>query len=693
MSQLQLPIRWSPRELRASGSSVAPQSGDTCHRAVPMLAQVGMLDYAGGLLVGAGGRVCCVWDIVTGEVRHRWVLPDAVAAVSLRRDSTGLAIAFDNTVRVYSLHTGDVWLEYSHGSPVHSVHIGKSGTYLASAGTSGDIQLHNLGANLRADIAYGRKCVVHVDPCDRSLAVETPDEIVFFDLRDGRKTRVFSQHDVPRLPLECDPRSQVLVAPSGHWIRLFELERDQGPCFRALQFRGTVQGVDIGAGNRFLVATTDLRIGVFDLHTGKGQSVQQTATGPLLAARFGPGSDLLAAAGEPLVLRLSGGAQTQSYGDLVSPIVSGALHPDRQSLLMSDRDGGIACFDLRSGDRNDAFAGHRGSVSTVRCDERYVVSGAYDGACRVRLWDGTHIATFELGEGPIQALALESGGERLWVGAFSGAIACYDLRSARRLWHLPGRGASVRSLAYCAETRLLLSCSFDGFVRVRMADAPSKVVSEFLASDPAYRGAFDTNGSVLVASGRGLCRYDAATGRFQARYGEAAIRGFCVLDDGSLCTLGLWGELEVFDADTGARRRHRKLDGAYMHRFVLALGPDRIVIGSADGEARVFDYSLAPIATLMHLRQGVLWMTGASAGHPGWVYTDRPDLLEVGAMRDGLFVATTDALRRQQHLALYNSASHSMERVRGQETTRSGDALGELRARLAARPKLLRHER
>ena len=76
--------------------------------------------------------------------------------------------------------------------------------------------------------------------------------------------------------------------------------------------------------------------------------------------------------------------------------------------------------------------------------------------------------------------------------------------------------------------------------------------------------------------------------------------------------------------------KRQVIESPVNHRSVLVLSLDRIATASGDGIVRVFDAQLRLVGWLEVLREGYLWMTRPVDVRPGWLYTDRPELVDVG---------------------------------------------------------------
>jgi hypothetical protein len=170
---------------------------------------------------------------------------------------------------------------------------------------------------------------------------------------------------------------------------------------------------------------------------------------------------------------------------------------------------------------------------------------------------------------------------------------------------------------------------------------------------------------VLVTAADGVQRFCIERVGETALYPCEDARWFDFLPDGKLCVLGLNGDLKIFDLQTQRCVCEVHIDDPRPHRVVFGMG-DRIFTGSGDGRLRVFDSKLAQVGELLRLRHGVLWTTTPTGAHPGWLFTDRPDLVAIGRMQDGVMEDWPDGdARRQLHWATFNSAAHAMEVVAG----------------------------
>lgn len=650
----------------AAGTAAGDAAGPAVHRLRPLLGQVTAIDHQGSRLAAAGGRVCCVWASRSHELLLRLVVPQPIAAVALSRNGRWLALAVGRRVQVLALPGGQALLDYEHAAPVQSLHIAAHAPRIASADTAGGLQVRALecGTEVWRHAHRPGRAIVFLHGTGERLAVDGDDDTQLFDLDGAPPPAVYPYaDDDPTGPL-ARPLDKALLTHRGRALRFFDYDSGQQRCARRIELGAEITGIDISADDSTcLAATRSGMIHLFDLYTARWQACQESFTNPLLAAKFGRGRTVYAAGGEALVLQIEGDRHVRSYGDESPPIVAAAWSAARRAVLVADRDGGVSRYDLGSGRRTDLI-GHAGSVSAVACAGDRVATGAYDGSARLWRDDGSLLASFSPGDGPVQALAFDAARGALWVGTWGGRVIAYDLRSgaATTVCLLT---ESIRTLGLDADGRRLVAGDNGGRFRVLDLEGGPHTELSAQVAGPAYRARFDTDGSVLVTSADGLRRYRPGSLLPTAIQPCEDVRWFDVLPDGRVAVLGLHGALKLFEPHTLRCVGERQLDDPRPHRVVFGAG-DRLFTASGDGVLRVFDLGLVPLGELQRLRRGVLWTTAATATHPGWFCTDRPELLAVGRVHDGVFTEwADDDPRRQRHLATFNSASHTMAIVAG----------------------------
>lgn len=638
----------------------------TAHWVKPMLGRVTALDYAAELLAATGGVVCCVWSTQTHALLLRIVAPQSISAVALSKSGQWLALASGHRVQVFRVPGGELLLDYEHSAAVTSIHIASGAARIASADADGEVQVRQLedGVEIWRHQHGAGQAIVFLHSAGHRIAIDTATHTHIFDLLSPRSVAVFTYaEDDPTEPI-AGRLNCVLLTRSGSAIRLFDYSSQDRRCARKIDLGAEITSIDISDDDRLFLATTcGGAIHLFGLYAGERVAKYESFTIPLLVAKFGAGRTLYTAGGEALVMEISQGQHIRSYCDESPPLVAGAWSATHRSLLLGDRDGGVSRYDLVDGRRTD-FVGHKGSVSVVVCDAEHVATGAYDGSARLWRPDGHQLAAFSPCDGPIQALALDGVRRALWVGTWGGQVLAFDLRTQASTF-ICKLSDSIRTLCFDPQARRLLAGDNNGKFMVVDLECGARPIFSGEVLGAAYCGRFDADGSVLVTAADGLRRFRLGRGGATELYPCEDARWFDFLPDGEICVLGLNGDLKIFEPQTQRCVCEVHIDDPRPHRVVLGMG-DRIFTGSGDGRMRVFDDKLAQVAELQRLRSGVLWTTTPAGAHPGWLFTDRPDLVAIGRAQDGVMVDLPDGdARRQLHQATFNSAGHAMEIVAG----------------------------
>lgn len=663
MSTPNLPATHVARPLAPATGPLASTPGPRrpSHWRRPALEPVTCLSYGGDRLAAGGGRVCCVWDTTTRLPVRSIVTGARIDAVWMAQDGARVALAAGNDVLVHDVATGARRFAYAHEHAVTSVHIDPGGELMASADASGRIDVRAMATGrlmLRTASEPGRPIVfLHHR---RYLLIGATTHSAILDATLGTPLRRFAYDPAEKPVPSALHLPSTLVAYSGSVVRWFDCEDDQGPhCVRDLG--STIQSIDIVEPEGLaLVATQDGLLHLFTLSGGTEHARYESYTKPLRFARFGPHASLFVAGGEALVMQLEDGRHVRSYYDDTPPLVAMTAAAG-SVLLLSNRDGGVTQVSLRDGTRPAASSDPVGSVSCVAWSADVIACGAYDGT--LRLFDARlrPAATFDFAQGPVQAVALDVPSQRAWAGTWDGTVNAIDLRTRQSTRSVAALDRSVRTLALNATGDQLCAGGEGEFCVLDLA-CDMKTLLRTGQPGVVYRAVFDRAGDLWTTADDGVRRYGLGTGRAHVTFCGEGIRWFDLHGD-QLIALSLSGVLAVFDLASGEQRRRTQIAAPVNHRSVLALSPDRIVTASADGLVRVFDAQLREVATLEVLREGYLWMTTPADAHPGWLHTDRPDLVEVGESGSPLHHADP---ARARHFAVYCSATHVMQVVWGQ---------------------------
>jgi WD40 repeat protein/serine/threonine protein kinase len=436
------------------------------------------------------------------------------------------------------------------------------------------------------------------------LAVPSGNNIRLFDTRTGALVRVFTGHTNVAYRPAFSPDDKRLASGSGNaivrvwdvatgneeltltghqnrmWCVAWDLE---GKRLVSADVAGAIKVWDAGGkllkniagptggvhgmafspdGKRLATASLGGNFQVWDTATWNELRALKPAGKPLRSAAWSNDGKLLAAGWDDEVTIWN--ADNYEVLHTVSPAASGGVvhfAPDGRTLL-------TARFNFSRGERD----------SVVRWDVR---TGARQGS-----WELTAGTGFSF-------LHVSPDGQTVYVARHGEArVKAYDAQTGQERFSLRGHSATVQSLAFSPDGRLLASGSQDHTIRLwelsrwkaGEPQPPSRVISGHL--DHVWSLAFSPDGSRLASSGSRdglLILWDTATGnKINSLAGPSRKWPLVAFSpDGATVAAGSEdGAVNFWDARTG-RRQEPLYFGDRMVRAV-AFSPDGRVLAAGD---------------------------------------------------------------------------------------------------------------
>jgi cytochrome c len=287
--------------------------------------------------------------------------------------------------------------------------------------------------------------------------------------------------------------------------------------------------------------------------------------------------DLFATAGEDgrlLIWRKGANVPVSIWSGHTAPVAALAVSPDRQRVASAAWDGTVRIWPVAGGDPI-VLDGHGGNVNGVAfLSDGIVVSAAYDGALRVFAPDGTRRSSFNLGA-PLSAIAIAKDGEII-VAAADGKLRFVD----------PSRGllataeiaeAPLVALAVSPDGALVATAGFRGALAI--IDRARRAVAQRLEGPafPLWSLAFSQDGKEILTGGS-----DRLVRRWSIATGEPSSPALALGSDDIPERLKTHPGAEVFKACVachtlsadGGNRAGPTLSGLYGRRIATAAGYD-----------------------------------------------------------------------------------------------------------------------
>jgi WD40 repeat protein len=423
--------------------------------------------------------------------------------------------------------------EHGKGDELESIAVSKGGTFVATAGSQGEIRIWDPRTTRTFAVLVGHRGRI------QGLAF-SPDGGVLASAGEDGTVRLW---EFPEDMLDLARRTMSAITFIGDFVRPFQL--------RAIAVLTTGKGVRANCvaftpDGRTLVAgcssgalhywTFDaMRPNVLDIATvgGLGATglwkLRQPNAPPRTAGAYGYGispvrSIAFSDSGRMLAIgqddrtvwvqiasegRLFTGPFVYSDRRLDShagPIVALAFSPDERSLFTANNGARpvIRVYDTQTWKEDRRLIGHTDVIFT---------------------------------------LAVSPDGTRLASGAADKSVRLWDLEEGRELATLMGHDHEVRSLAFGGDRRSVISVGGDGLVRVWNTAARANESADVTGRDtPILSASLDSNGSMFAfADGSGhilLRTADVVGGRFEPRPGSIGFQSFPVktlLHSGGRC--------------------------------------------------------------------------------------------------------------------------------------------------------------
>jgi eukaryotic-like serine/threonine-protein kinase len=450
---------------------------------------------------GHDGSIQC-WDVATGgKVGSLTGHERAVKCLTISSDDRlVLSGSEDGTARVWDMASGKLLQTFSgHGDWVFAVAFSPDGKYALSG--SGDFRQKGAilvlwevetGSVYRTFEGHtaGISSVAFSPDGRHILSGSWDGDVMLWDIAAGRNLDRFCGHH--------DRVCRVAFSPDGH---------------RALS-----------AGENGIVQVWSVE-NSGDLRTFTGLSADLEAVAISPDGRLALAGDLNGDNSREMLWDVSTGHELCSWKHDAN-VKSVALSRDGRLSLAGQEDGIIVLHDLATGRALHTLSGHVGSVASVDFsgDSSRFLSGGEDGT--VRLWDvpqGVELRSATNGY-PLRAVRFSPDNLSAIAAGKGPELMLWDLATGKNPVTLPTHQGEIKSVAWSADGRYLLSASDDKTVKLWDLETRREMRTD-VHSDSIFAAVFGEKDQ-FAFSGQyfgGIYVWEVPTGRYvstlQARAG------------------------------------------------------------------------------------------------------------------------------------------------------------------------------
>jgi uncharacterized caspase-like protein/uncharacterized protein YgiM (DUF1202 family) len=308
--------------------------------------------------------------------------------------------------------------------------------------------------------------------------------------------RTLSGHQGEIFGLAFDPANQILASGSGdHSIRLWDVQTGRLQTI----FKGHTAPVRTLAfspkGNFLASGASDKTTRIWNLQTGKEAASFGSVFGNIRAVAFSPNGEILASTGDGGSLRLLDWKAKKELKAMKSGfgiIYTVAFSPSGSVLATGSSDTHVHIWDPSSGQRQTVFSGHAKAVLSVAFspDGSLLASGSADGT--VRLWDvrtGRERGVLLGHAGDVNAVRFTANGLTVVSAGNDGTVRFWDSATGRSLGILSNHKGPVWAMALAHNGAFMATGGRDQSIYLQAATMTQTPVAQSRASSVIPRDA------------------------------------------------------------------------------------------------------------------------------------------------------------------------------------------------------------
>jgi WD40 repeat protein len=576
-------------------------------------------------LATAGQTGAFLWDLETGQVRHRFEQHGTrVTAAAFSPDShTLLTGARDGAIRVWTVETGALLhVDIAHSREINSVAWAPDGQSYASASSDNTTRVGSFpsGLPVRTFTVPGSSMNNAVFTTDGTRLVTADgsltNNVALWDLAAGDRLRSFGEH-----------------VGSVRWLVLLDDER-------------------------LATAGDDLKVRLWNLNTGERLRTLDGATLILNGLAVGPNpGSLIAGCLDGRILAWDTDSGAVIHNQLTDPIAALAQVILTSQLVLATTQNQVRFWNLDTGSISRALDGHTTSTTTgvaFAPDGRFVLSGGNEQT--TRLWNrhtGEIVRTFEGHAAGTATVAFSPDGSHILttVGFPQKAAQLWKTEDGTLEREFLGHTDWLTDAAFSSDGTHIVTAAADRTVKLWNPNSGDLLRTFSSHLSAVQRAAISPNGLLVAGGGTSFSpvahvwttHAGNLTRSFEANAGSVTCLAFS--PDNALLLVG-WedGLVRLFALETTELVHEFVIPAAFLHTAVFSPDGEHILTGESFPffTARLWSVQTGDVRRIF---LGHTWSIHAVAFSPDghWILTggDNVRLWDIRDLLAGLATART----------------------------------------------------
>ncbi len=273
--------------------------------------------------------------------------------------------------------------------------------------------------------------------------------------------------------------------------------------------QGEIFGLALDPTNQILASGSgDQSIRLWDVQTGRLQTILKGHTAPVRTLAFSPKGNFLASGASDKTTRvwnLQTGKEAVSFSSVFGNIRAVAFSPDGEILASTGDGGSLRLLDWKANKELKAMKSGFGIIYSVAFSPSGSVLATGSSDTHVHIWDpssGQQQTVFSGHAKAVLSVAFSPDGTLLASGSADGTIRLWDVRTGRERGVLLGHAGDVNAVGFTANGSTVISAGSDGTVRF-WDSATSRslgILSDY--KGPVWALALAHDGAFMATGGR-----------------------------------------------------------------------------------------------------------------------------------------------------------------------------------------------